>query len=189
MAQSPTTTISYQPSHYVESAGAVQFILATANDPEPKAIVVHYARRNGCYLAKGRRNLKEPRAQAALRETMEETGLACKLLPIKLHSRCPPEIEDPRGTVDGVRTYDNVIEPFLMTLRDLGPGQVKVIWWYVAIVEQDQPANLRPEPGLTPKAVKLHEAVDALKYECDREIMRAAIATFQETMKSRGKSS
>lgn len=182
MAQSPTATISYPASHYVESAGAVQFVLPTPTSPEPKAIVVHYAKRNGYYLAKGRRNLKEPRAQAAIRETVEETGLACKLLPIRLHSRCPPEIEGPRGTADGVRTYDDVIEPFLMTLRDLGPGQVKIIWWYLAVVEQDQPANLRPEPGLTPKAMEFQQAVNALKYECDREIMRAAIRTFQETM-------
>ena len=186
MAQPHKPTISYPSTHYVESAGCIQFVLPTDKYPDPRVIVIYYSGRKGYLLAKGRRNIKEARATAAIRETAEETGLACKLLPIRLHARNPPEIEEDGYTPDEVRTFDDVVEPFMMTTRDVskdGVKQMKLIWWYIAVVDTKQPDGLVPEPGLTPTAMKFDEAVEALKYQCDKEILIEGIKVFEENWK------
>ncbi len=186
MAQPHHPTVSYPSSHYVESAGCIQFVIPTPKHPDPRVIVIHYPDRKGYLLAKGRRNIKEARATAAVRETTEETGLVCSLLPVKLRARNPPEIEENGYTPDVVRTFDGVIEPFMMTTRDVTKGevkQIKLIWWYIAIVDEEQPSSLVPEPGLVPTAMQFDEAVKALKYQCDKEIMVHAIEVFEETWK------
>ena len=186
MAQPHHPTVSYPSTHYVESAGCVQFILPTPDHPEPRVIVIRHAGRNGYLLAKGRRNIKEARAAAAVRETTEETGLVCTLLPVRLHARNPPEFEEDGYTPDVVRTYDDVIEPFMMTTRDVTKGedqQIKLIWWYIAAVDKEQPESLVPEPGLVPAAMPFDEALRALKYQCDKEILIQAITVFNENWK------
>ena len=186
MAQPHHPTVSYPSTHYVESAGCIQFVLPTTQHPEPRVIVIYYSGRKGYLLAKGRRNIKEARAIAAVRETTEETGLVCTLLPLRLHARNPPEIEEDGYTPDEVRTFDDVIEPFMMSTRDVTNGnvkQIKLIWWYIAVVEKNQPEGLVPEPGLTPTAMKFDEAVKALKYQCDQEVLMQAIKVFEENWK------
>jgi 8-oxo-dGTP pyrophosphatase MutT (NUDIX family) len=187
MAQANHPTFNHPSTHFLESAGCIQFIHSTP----PKVVVVHHAQRDaeqgGAYLlAKGRRNINESRAKCALRETMEETGLKCRLLPIRLHSRqCPQlaegEVED-GFTEDRVRVYDDTQEPFMLTERRLNSG-LKLIWWYIAVVEDEQPAGLKAEEGLTPKSMEFDKAVEALKYECDREVLRAAIKIYKENMR------
>ena len=68
MAEPHHPTLCYPSTHYVESAGAIQFIQATASHPEHRVIIVWYPGRNGYLLAKGRRNIQEARAQAAVSE-------------------------------------------------------------------------------------------------------------------------
>jgi 8-oxo-dGTP pyrophosphatase MutT (NUDIX family) len=187
MAQANHPTFNHPSTQFLESAGCIQFIPSTP----PKVIVVHHAQRDakegGAYLlAKGRRNINESRAKCALRETMEETGLKCRLLKIRLHSRqCPQlaegEVEE-GFTEDRVRIYDNVQEPFMLTERRLDTG-LKLIWWYIAEVEEEQTYPLKPEEGLNPMPMELDKAIEALKYECDREVLRAAIKIYEENMR------
>lgn len=181
MAQPTHTTISYPSTHYVESAGCIQFVPATTSHLS-QVIVIHYSGRQAFLLAKGRRNVKESRAAAALRETIEETGLASRLLPIRLHSRAPPEVETTAYTPDEIRTFEDVTEPFMLSTRMIGNGQIKLIWWYIAVVEENQPSDLKPEWGLTPTAMGFVDAVEALMYECDREVMRQAIKVYEENV-------
>ena len=186
MAQPHHLTVSYPSTHYVESAGCIQFVLPTTQHPEPRVVVIYYSGRKGYLLAKGRRNIREARATAAVRETTEETGLVSTLLPIRLHARNPPEIEENGYTPDRVRTYDDVIEPFMVSTRDVSKGEVKqfkLIWWYIAVVSPEQPEGLVPEHGLAPTAMPFDEAVQALKYQCDKEILTQAIAVFSENWK------
>ena len=73
-----------------------------------------------------------------------------------------------------------------------GVKHLKLMFWYIAVVEEEQPKSLKPEPGLKPSAVNFEDAVKLLKYECDREVMRAAIKVYEENwelMKSKAKAS
>jgi 8-oxo-dGTP pyrophosphatase MutT (NUDIX family) len=187
MAQSNHPTTNHPSTHFLESAGCIQFIPSTP----PKVIVVHHAQRDpkqgGAYLlAKGRRNINESRAKCALRETMEETGLKCRLLSIRLQSRqCPQlaegEVEE-GFTEDKVRVYDDTQEPFMLTERRLESG-LKLIWWYIAVVEEQQPGGLKAEEGLTATPLEFDKAVKELKYECDRDVLRAAVKIYEENMR------
>lgn len=78
-------------------------------------------------------------ASAAVRETFEETGYPCELLPCKMPTRAP---------AIGINTHDivaigeSITEPFAITVRELvsppdqTPG-VKLIWWFLARVKDN----------------------------------------------------
>ncbi|KAK5098193.1 hypothetical protein LTS08_006326 [Lithohypha guttulata] len=92
---------------------------------EPKIVLFYSNPRNQYLLPKGRRNIGESRADAALRETFEETGLKCSLLPVTLHSRAtsvnPADDRTTAGgyTVDEPRTFTRATEPFMCMVRRL----------------------------------------------------------------------
>ncbi|KAK4238869.1 hypothetical protein C8A03DRAFT_43414 [Achaetomium macrosporum] len=68
----------YTSAAFVESVGAVLFRLSSL-----EVCVLHDLKHNEYVLAKGRRNCGEsPRSP--------ETGFACRLLPLNMHTRAPP---------------------------------------------------------------------------------------------------
>ena len=74
----------------------------------------------------------------------------------------------------------------MLSTRDVTKGemkQLKLIWWYIAVVDEKQPEGLVPEHGLAPTAMPFDEAVKALKYQCDKEILIQAIDVFNENWK------
>lgn len=91
----------------------------------PNVVLIYSRDRKQYILPKGRRNISEHRSDAALRETFEETGLKCELLPVKMYTRCtslnPDDDRKTMGathTVDEPRRFEGVVEPFMVLLRE-----------------------------------------------------------------------
>lgn len=176
MAASPSVNTQYTSSEYVESAGAILFHLS-----RKQICLVHSTERDEWLLPKGRRNIGETRQKAAAREVQEETGFPCRLLPVNLKSRCTPDAEETGFTPDEPRLFENVTEPFMLTHR-IPPGDqgMKLIWWFIAAIDEDAPL-LKGEDIFTPKLFEFEDALSALKFADDRDIVARATEVFEAT--------
>lgn len=175
MATSKFQTEQYSAEQFVESVGAIAIKVTTR-----EVCLISYA--GEWMLAKGRRNIGESRSQAALREMKEETGYSCHMLPLTMKVRAPPATE----TVDypdEPSVQEKVCEPFMLTCRHLhGNGGIKLIWWYIATI--DESAEVGPsEEQFKTRLVGFEEALSMLTFENDREIVRKAMEIFDETQK------
>lgn len=180
MAQSTLVTQQYLSDAFVESCGAIIFDLK-----DPKAIqvcLVKVLKHDQWMLAKGRRNIGESRADAALREACEETGFSCQLLPVRMPTRAPDE-DDPPNSPDKAHLRNNLTEPFVCTVRHLGPDKgVKIIWWYIAVVDKHNTSSGAGEDGFESRFFPCKEAIEKLHFENDRNILRKAISLVEDTM-------
>ena len=178
MATSRFQTTQHTSSEFVESAGAILFRLSTQ-----EICLLHLLPRNEYLLAKGRRNMGETRRQAALREVREETGYHCRILPVAMSCRAPPAVElEP--SPDVARVYENSTEPFSLQIRQIGAeGNVKLIWWFVAAVEEaDKPDDERPgEERFEVGFYGYQEAVARLTFQGDKDLVEQAIGMVNTT--------
>ncbi|KAH7080379.1 hypothetical protein BKA63DRAFT_506331 [Paraphoma chrysanthemicola] len=132
-------------------------------------------------LPKGRRNVNESRKDAAVREVTEETGYACHLLPVKMSTRACAS-DDPSDVPDEAKVRDDITEPFMCSVRDLGGVKgAKFIWWYVAVVNAEGEKG-KGEDEFTAEWFEVHEAVEKLWFETDREVLNMAISIVKDTL-------
>lgn len=179
MASSNFPTTQYDASHFIESVGAIPIKVSTREI----CLIRHDKNGEEWLLAKGRRNAGESRHEAAVREIKEETGFTCHMMPLTMTTRAPPadEIGD---CPDEPRVHREVMEPFMLTCRESGEGKsVKVIWWYVAAIDEDAEVEC-DETQFEARLVGFDEALDLLTFEGDREIVRKAITIFDGTQTS-----
>ncbi|KAF2274562.1 uncharacterized protein EI97DRAFT_102505 [Westerdykella ornata] len=172
MAQSTFTTRQYTSKNFVESCGAVLFDLAS---PTLDVCLLHHLKTDEWYLPKGRRNQSESRRDAAVREVMEETGYRCHIYPVRMATRAP-STDDPANVSDKVRIYPHLTEPFRFTMRELDSDSVKLIWWYIAAL--DDGARSKPLVGETAFKAEFFscdEAVEKLTFQTDREVLLNAL--------------
>lgn len=175
MAASSFPTTQYTSEHFVESAGAVLFHISTQ-----RICLIHYKEKDEWLLAKGRRNCGETRRVAAVREMTEETGLQCRLLDVKLNTRAPPA-ESAAAIGDVARSITTSDEPFMLTLRKTNDADMKLIWWYIAIVDEEAMASV-PEEQFTVGLFQYGEALQKLTFENDRAVVRKAIEIVQASL-------
>jgi hypothetical protein len=123
----------YPSSAFIEEAGAVLFRLSTR---EICTLRLLKPTGNQYIVPKGRRHCGESRQAAALRKVNKLTGYDCRLLPVNMDTRAPPAA-GPRDSSDRVRFCDGICEPFMMRLSEMPEGHVKIVWWFVAEVEED----------------------------------------------------
>ena len=175
MATSPFPTTQHTSEHIVESAGAVLFRLSTH-----EICLLHLLSRDEYLLPKGRRNIGETIHQAAIREVREETGYQrVRLLPVKMGSRAPPAIETEPSAGDVLRVYDGIQEPFMLQIRRLqSEGDVKLVWWFIAEVEEEEAAS--GATGSGEERYEVHfcgyeEAVEKLTFQLDRDMVKQAV--------------
>jgi 8-oxo-dGTP pyrophosphatase MutT (NUDIX family) len=186
MSSSPLDSAQLPASAFVESAGAIAFRLSTRT-----VCVIRHRRRNEFLLAKGRRNVGEARRDAALREVREETGLTCRLLPVDLRTLAPPADEAAAGGQQGVgggpRLERGVCEPFVLQTRRQRDGSVKLIWWYVAAVEEgaEGARDAVDEERYAVEFYGYEEVVEKLTFQNDRELVKMAIDLVNDTYPSR----
>lgn len=96
-------------------------------------------------------------------------------------------------TPDRVRVYEDVVEPFMMSFRDItrlgklgGEQQVKVIWWFVARVDETQEVAVVDDSEVGGvEAFGYEEAVEKCAYEKDRQVLRRAIALVESVQSGR----
>jgi 8-oxo-dGTP pyrophosphatase MutT (NUDIX family) len=178
MADSKVASTQLYSEEFVESAGAVLFHL-----PAKMICLIQLVTKEEWLLPKGRRNCEESRQHAALREVREETGYNSRILPVNMSTRCPPAIELEESR-DEPREFNNIAEPFVLTIQQLGPRNQKLIWWYIASVDD----RLTPCAEVHPRDEKFQAmffpyatAVDMLTFENDKEIVRRAIDLVMAT--------
>jgi 8-oxo-dGTP pyrophosphatase MutT (NUDIX family) len=175
-ATSKYPTQQYTAEELVESCGAIPFLLS-----KRQIYLVHYVAKEEWLLAKGRRDCHESRREAALREVREETGLNCHLLPLTMATRAPGPGLDVNAK-DEARVYENLVEPFMYTLRQLPPGEgVKMIFWFVAAVDENNPVANAGEASYKVAAFDYEEAMNKLTYDNDRRIVAQAIELVERS--------
>lgn len=134
-------------------------------------------------------SIGESRLANALRETREETGYTCLPLPVALDTRlCPVEEVPGSYTLDKVRVYEGAVEPFMVSLRDItghgmeGEQQVKIIWWFVAQVDESQEVAVVNDTEVSGvEKFGYEEAVERCTFEKDREVLRRAIELVERS--------
>ena len=176
MAESRFQSEQYTSEEFVESVGAVLFRLSSR-----EICVLHLLKRDGYVLAKGRRNCGETRQATAVREVSEETGFTCRILPVSMYSRAPPTVET-EELDDRARFYTDICEPFTLQIRRLGEGHVKLIWWFVAAVDEDVPPEDTVDGGR--HSVEFHNyqtVLNKLTFQMDREMVKKAIEVVENT--------
>jgi 8-oxo-dGTP pyrophosphatase MutT (NUDIX family) len=178
MALSTFATIQYNSEQFVESCGAIlfDFRLETA-----KVCLIHYLRKDEWLLAKGRRNCNEPRYEAALREIREETGYRGRLYPVSMPTRATP-VSGASDVPDQARASSCLTEPFMLTFREIeGKSNVKLIWWYIAEVDQDskEDDSCGGEEEFAAQFFPLDEAVTRLTFQNDRDILSRAVSVVR----------
>lgn len=175
MVASPKSATQYTSEQFVESCGAILFDLT---DSQNKTVcLVHYHAKDEWLLAKGRRNCGESRHEAALREAFEETGYKAHLHPVTMRTRAPP-IDEHEHMPDEPRTYANLTEPFMVTMRQLSDESakdVKVIWWYIAALDKGFLPSGSGEEQFTPTFFPFEQALEKLSFPNDRMVLQRAI--------------
>ncbi|KAJ7494636.1 NUDIX hydrolase domain-like protein [Mycena galericulata] len=170
MAASHYPSTQYFSDKFVASAGCVLF---RKNESDALEIcVLHERNTDEWLLPKGRKDCGEDLAAAAMRETFEETGYPCMLLPCRMPTRAPaPGMNGP----DAVALVDGATEPFALTVRDQGDRGVKLVWWFLA---HCAPGTQQVEGTQT-----AWEAFDAVWMPADEAPARLTFAGDQDTVK------
>ncbi|KAL7939145.1 hypothetical protein V8C35DRAFT_285846 [Trichoderma chlorosporum] len=177
MAVSRFESEQYTSEAFVESAGGVLFRLSSR-----EICVLHLLDRDEYVLAKGRRNCGEARHEAALREVTEETGFTCRLLPVNMLTRAPPAVETEQLD-DQARFYTNLCEPFTLQIRHLGENQVKLIWWFVAVLDEETLPKETMEKDSAVEFYSYADVLDKLTFQMDRDMVKKAIELVENTYK------
>ncbi|KAK4078904.1 hypothetical protein Trihar35433_9 [Trichoderma harzianum] len=175
MAESRFVSEQYTSENFVESVGGVLFRLSSR-----EICVLHLLERDEYVLAKGRRNCGETRRETALREITEETGFACRLLPVNMHTRAPPAIETEQLD-DRARFYTKICEPFTLQVRHLGKDQVKLIWWFVVAVDEEVLPKETMEEKCAVEFYSYTDVLNKLTFQMDRDMVKKAIELVENT--------
>ena len=141
-------------------------------DLQARKVLVLFSRKAGEYLLpKGRKDIGEGLETTALRETFEESGYTCPLLPHTLPTLAPTSIAN---QVDSGRV---TTEPFAVTQRTTNEV-LKVIFWYLAqaysSATQTEDTQMEDEDFETIWAED-GKALELLTFEDDRAIARRAM--------------
>ncbi|KAH6621110.1 hypothetical protein B0J18DRAFT_217528 [Chaetomium sp. MPI-SDFR-AT-0129] len=191
MATSRFKTEMYTADKFVESAGTVLLRLSTRE----VCILRTLLYRDEYILPKGRRNLGESRQTTAIRETIEETGIPCRLLPVNLVSRVCPAIErfetehdEHLQVPDEPRLFKGcACEPIALQTRHVGEGGIKLIWWFVAAVNEDEPVGRHEKHEKDKFEVEFHgydTVLEKLTFKDDRELVKKAIELAESSVGS-----
>ena len=109
---------------FVLSSGTVCFDVK-----EKLVLLLNYRPKNEILLPKGRKNRGESLEDAAVRETYEESGFHCQLLPHDLHTHAQISADQ------GLSTHT---EPIAVQQR-ITNGVRKIIFWYLALADSSEP--------------------------------------------------
>ena len=169
----PKSSVVHFSETFVICAGSVLFRRDAEN--RWQICVLHDHVGHTFVLPKGRKDCGETTEDAAIRETYEETGYPCKLLPCMMMTRAPPPNTN---VMDRPRVMEGVTEPFAVTFRD--QNGTKIIWWYLTIVngEKEEGTQTASE-NYRSEFIASDEALKTLTFQEDRNLVHRALALVQ----------
>ena len=121
----------------------------------------------------------------ALRETFEETGYPCRLMPgLSMWTRAPPPGSQEKDTA---ALMTDATEPFAVTVRTIEPTNVKFTWWYIAEWTGDpkQEGTQTESECFTSEFMDVEVALQKLMFATDREVVEKAANIVRASDKSR----
>ena len=171
---------------FVISAGCVLFRRSPDASRTLQICLIH-ASRDRWLLPKGRKDVGESIDVTAARETYEETGYMCELVPVNMPTRAP--VPGDTRNVDTVR--ENITEPIAISTRDVVKGTVKkLIWWFVGRVkrgsEEKEEGTQMAGESYESHFLDVAEALDRLSFPGDREVATLAARIVENTEKESG---
>ncbi|KAJ6607413.1 NUDIX hydrolase domain-like protein [Mycena sp. CBHHK59/15] len=178
MAASTYPSTQYFASRFVISAGCILFRKQQSSEAL-EICILHDRNKNEWLLPKGRKDCGEPIDAAAIRETFEETGYPCELLPCRMPTRAPrPGV----NAKDAVAVVDGLIEPFAVIVRDQGPRGIKLVYWYIArATGAEKVLGTQTEwETFDSQFVPADEADEMLTFQGDRETVRQALLIVRD---------
>jgi hypothetical protein len=86
---------------------------------------------------------------------------------------------------DQARFYTGIYEPFSLQVRRLAGGEVKLIWWFIGAIEEEEHA--KEDVGEKERyAVEFYSYTDVLEkltFQMDRDMVMKAIELVANTYK------
>ncbi|KAJ7034948.1 NUDIX hydrolase domain-like protein [Mycena alexandri] len=179
MAAKPYPSAQYFAPDFVVSAGCVLFRRREAPEQGLEICILRSRTKDkpdDWILPKGRKDCGEDVAAAAVRETFEETGYKCALVPLRMATRAPfPGLN---AGPDVVNVVDGIREPFSVVVRELAMGKgVKIVWWFVArATTRDRMVGTQEAwEAYDTEWVVADEAAERLTFQSDRDIVNKAL--------------
>ncbi|KAI0291369.1 NUDIX hydrolase domain-like protein, partial [Multifurca ochricompacta] len=167
-------------------------ILFASTHAPLRVCLIHHNARGQWLLPKGRKDRGENIITTAVRETFEETGYPCRLLPLDLITRAPAV---------GAQTADAAVlvrgseEPFMFTIRRTqgmvggyasgcgGGGGVQLISWFATIwTGAEKIEGVQTEDESYESAFfEIEEAMRMVTFQVDRDLIERAIELVRAT--------
>jgi len=173
MAASRYPTSQYLAGNFVISAGSVLFRLKQPTG-QLEICILHQLTRDEWLLPKGRKDRGESIEEAAVRETYEESGYRCTLWPQRMATQAPvPGINNTHR----VQMAEELVEPMAVTIRELREGKIKMIFWYITVVENGmEKVEGSQMEGENFDSIFLDAkvAIERLTFQSDREVTQKA---------------
>jgi len=162
MSTSKHPTSQYFANEFTVSSGSIPFrravhsISPNSSQSGWEICILYHRPGAEWLLPKGRKEPGETIQETAVRETYEETGYRCKLL-----------LELEKST-----------EPIAVTIRHLKENNVKIIWWFVSIVEEGTTKQLNTQMAnedFVSEFMPAEEAIAKLTFQGDRDLAAKAL--------------
>jgi len=183
MALARYPTEQFPSSHLLISGGSILF--ASIQAPLRVCLIYHKAR-GEWLLPKGRKDRGEDVRDAAVRETFEETGYRCELLPLDLVTRAPAAGAQ---TTDAAMEVHGSEEPFMVTLRRTQEGGVQLLSWFATVCSEGAEKGVRS--GMQTEVedyesafFEAQEAVRVATFQVDRDVITRAFELMRGTYTS-----
>ena len=98
-----------------------------------------------------------------------------------MFTRAPPAIEEEQ-LGDEARFYTSICEPFTLQIRRLGSNNVKLIWWYIAAINEDESFESgQHEDKFSVKFYNFTDVIENLTFQGDRDMVKKAIDIVSTT--------
>ncbi|KAJ7659953.1 NUDIX hydrolase domain-like protein [Mycena rosella] len=162
MASSPYPSTQYFAPQFVIAAGCILF-RKQADTDALEMCILHDRNKDEWLLPKGRKDCGESIADAAVRETFEETGYPCELLPCRI----PPARR---------------ARPVAVVVRDQGARGIKMVWWFLARAT-GAPKVLGTQTdweAFDSEFVPADEAAARLTFQGDRDTVQQALQIVRD---------
>lgn len=181
MAAPRYPTSQYLAGKFVISAGSVLFRIKQPTR-QLEICVLHQLTRDEWLLPKGRKDRGESIEEAAVRETYEESGYKCNLWPQRMATRAPaPGVNNTHH----VEEAEGLVEPMAVTIRELHEGKIKMIFWFITVVEigvEKVEGSQMEGENFDSIFLDAKAAIERLTFQSDREVVQKAFDIVEASL-------